>query len=289
MPELPEVETIKLQLASVLLNHTIKSIEVRFGRIISGDANLLIGKKIINLRRLGKMLLIDLSGGWSLAVHLKMTGRLVYKKVRPAFAEASAGKEVREAEKSDINYDKDKHTHVVVNFTSGDRLFYHDQRKFGWLRVIKTKEINELPYVAGLGPEFLSSLTVKHFNNILKNSRQPIKQVLMDQKKLSGSGNIYANEALWCAKIDPRTKANTLSDGSIASLFHCFETILRQAIKWQGASSRNYRDAFGQKGTVQKHFEVYEREGAKCRRCGTAIKKIKLGGRGTYFCPACQR
>jgi len=118
--------------------------------------------------------------------------------------------------------------------------------------------------------------------------RRPVKLVLMDQENIAGVGNIYANESLWCAKVHPQTRASYLNRSQAIELFACLEKILKQAIKWQGASENNYRDAFGQKGEVQEHFQAYEREGEPCARCGTLIKKLMLGGRGTYFCPHCQ-
>ncbi len=279
MPELPEVETIRIQLSSILPGLVVQAVEVKTPKIFTGDPHVLLHRKIIRLRRIGKMLVIDLSGGLSTAIHLKMTGRLVYHQIK--------NKKLKKIN-TDIDYENDKHTHVVITFASGDHLYYNDQRKFGWLRVVKTSEIEKLPYVARLGPEFLGNLKVEQFKKILQSSSRPVKLVITDQEKIAGSGNIYANEALWCARINPAAKANGLSDTQIKTLFTCFEKILRQAIIWQGASRSNYRDAFGQKGRAQEHFEVYERAGKLCRRCGTSIKKIKLGGRGTYYCPVCQ-
>lgn len=287
MPELPEVETIRQQLSRVLPGLVIQDIQVKTRNIIIGDPLVLLHRKIIRLRRIGKMLVIDVSGGWSMAIHLKMTGRLVYQKVK-SDPSKSFGTRKLKVKNLDVDYEKDKHTHVIITFTNRDQLYYNDQRKFGWIRVVKTSEIDKLPYVAKLGPEFLSNLNIEQFAKILQSSSRPVKLVITDQEKLAGSGNIYANEALWCARINPAAKANSLSDTQIITLFNCFEKILRQAIIWQGASRNNYRDAFGQKGRAQEHFEVYEQTGKLCRRCRTEIKKIKLGGRGTYYCPVCQ-
>ena len=287
MPELPEVETIRLQLSRVLPGLKIVNVEVRVNRIFSGNEKLIVGKTVKALRRYSKALVIDLDGRLSLVVHLKMTGRLVCEKLK--------GKSQKAKVDWDIDYPTDKHTHVIITFTNGDKLYFNDVRKFGWIQIVPTEKVEELPYIKTLGPEFLNNppagragLTIQQFNNVLKNSAKPVKLVLMDQKKLAGVGNIYTNESLWMAKINPRTKANALRDGFIATLFHCLGKILKQAIKWHGASDNNYRDAFGNKGKVQEHFNVYNREGHPCPRCKTPVKKFTLGGRGTYWCPKCQ-
>lgn len=280
MPELPEVETIRIQLDKVLPRLVIKDVEVRSSKVFQGDKRVLIGKKILGLRRFAKVLIIDLSGGLSLAVHLKMTGRLVYQQLKVKSAKLKVD--------WDVDYPTDKHTHVVITFTNGDRLYYHDQRKFGWLRVLTTTKVLELPFLAALGPEFFRGLTLSKFKDILAKNSRPIKLVLMDQEKLAGVGNIYANEGLWCAKINPKTPAKTLSSKQSAMLFACLEKVLKAAIKWKGASDDNYRDAFGAKGQVQEHFQVYNRAGRSCPHCRTPISKITLGGRGTYYCPRCQ-
>lgn len=287
MPELPEVETIKLQLSRVLPGETIKNVEVRAKKIFPGDPKRVVGKKIIKLRRFSKALVIDLSGGTSLVVHLKLTGRLVYANHTRSDLSTSERSDLKY--KWDTAYQTDKHTHVVITFVSGDKLYFHDLRKFGWIQIVETDQVEELPYIKKLGPEFFRDLTEDKFLKLLKGTRLPIKIALMDQQKLGGVGNIYANEGLWCAKINPKTKANTLSDGYIVTLFNCLEKILKDAIRWGGASDNNYRDAFGEKGRVQEHFLVYNQAGKPCSRCKTLIKKIQLGGRGTYFCPRCQQ
>lgn len=279
MPELPEVETIRIQLSSVLVGKTIKSVEVRKAKLFRGDQAKVLGKKIVGLRRYSKLLVLDLTGDVSLAIHLKMTGRLVYssqfivhsKKIKP-----------------EMDYEKDKHTHIVIHFTDGSKLYFHDLRQFGFMQVLSTNLVENLSYVKSLGPEFLYNLTREQFKNILGRSNRPVKLVLMDQTKFAGVGNIYANEGLWCAKINPKAKANTLSQSQIISLFNCLEKILKQAIKWKGASDNSYRDAFGDKGEVQEHFKVYAREGQPCPRCRQPVRKMMLGARGTYWCSKCQ-
>ena len=291
MPELQEVETIRLQLDRVLPGLKISQIQILKQKSFIGDKKNIIGEKIEKIRRFGKLLVIDLSNGLSLAIHLKMSGQLVYK-----------GK--KQPHKLNIidpllKALPNKHTRVVIKFSNKDRLYFNDLRIFGWIRILRNNPINtnnpviQLSnldnLIKDLGPEPLRNLTSEKFKNILKSSNKPIKFILMDQERLSGVGNIYSNEALFLAKIDPRGKAKELSDGSIASLFHCLERVLRDGIKWGGASSNNYINAFGIKGKAQDHFLVYQKEGQDCpNRCGEKIKRIKLGGRGTFFCPKCQ-
>ena len=280
MPELPEVETVKLQLSRLIIGKTIKDVEIRKAKIFRGDKKSIVGKKIVGLRRFSKLLVIDLDHKLSLAIHLKMTGRLVY--------EDPAGKKAKSL-RWEFDYNTDKHTHIVIHFSDGSKLHFHDLRQFGYIQVVDTEKVGALSYVTTLGPEFFRNLDLKQFREVLGRSGKPIKLVLMDQQKVAGVGNIYANEALWCAKIDPRKKSKELSENQVSALFACLEKIMREAIKWGGASENDFRDAFGQKGSVQNHFQAYTREGHPCTRCHTPIRKFSLGGRGTYYCSVCQK
>lgn len=280
MPELPEVETIRLQLDRILPGFTIKDIETRNQKSFQGDRKKIIGKKITNLRRFGKLLVIDLEDNLSLGVHLKMTGVLVYRgKKEPAKLTVS----------EDLTKLPSKHTRVIITFTNNDLLYFNDLRKFGWMRIIDNKQLDSFIKKLGIEP-FNKDFTLSNFNKVLKKSSRAVKLVLMDQSKISGLGNIYANDALFCAYIHPQTKSNKLSDQEITKLFNCINKILASGIKYQGASDVSFRDAFGQKGKQQEHFLVYGRKGEKClNNCQEKIKKIMLGGRGTYYCPSCQR
>jgi len=275
MPELPEVETIKLGLQKYVVGHTISDVEVRLPRIVSGDTKNIIGAKIINVRRFGKGLVIDLDNGFSIAVHVKMTGQLVY-----------------DADQlSSHPYFKNKHTHIVLKL--GGRhdafLYYNDVRQFGWIKILPTKKISELQFFKNLGKEPLKDLTLGIFSEILKNSRVAIKSLLMDQSKIAGVGNIYANDALFIAKIHPKKQALSLSINEINNLFDSLEKVLKKGIVAGGASEWNYVDVLGGKGKYQNFFQVYQKAGNPCKNCGTIIQKINLGGRGTFYCPACQQ
>ena len=281
MPELPEVETVRLQLAGVLPTQTIAHISVKRPTSFKGDHSVLVGKTILSVRRYSKLLIIDFSDNFSVAVHLKMTGRLVFQ------PSAAGGR--RPAVTWDINYPSDRHTHITFQFDSGDQLFFHDQRTFGYIQVVKTTQVEELSYIKTLGPEFFRNLTMKEFATVLKKSQRPVKTVLLDQHTVGGIGNIYANEGLWMAQIHPETPAAFLPSIQANRLFASLSEIMTKAIAWGGASNDDYRDAFGQRGTVQDHLSVYGRKGQPCLRCGHPIKKYALAGRGTYVCEQCQK
>jgi len=271
MPELPEVETIKRDLSRLVIGKRIldittdspKQVKPSLAEVKKG----VVDSTIKALKRRGKLLQIMLSNGKILTVHLKMTGRLlVRKKDTP----------------------KDNWQHVVLKLSGEKELRFADSRKFGWLRLVENSEkLEEL--LVDLGSEPLDGFSIEELRTILASTSRAIKIVLMDQKKIAGIGNIYACEALWLAGIDPRRKANSLSLREQSKLFNAIERVLKAGIKYRGASDQYYLDALGNEGSYQDHFLVYGREGQSCRKCKKAkIKKIKLGGRGTNYCPACQ-
>lgn len=280
MPELPEVETLRLQLTKLLIGQVIKSIQILNRKSFTGETRLILGAKIENIRRFAKILVIDLANDYSLAIHLKLTGQLIYR----------GGKQPKNLQISDPLLVRlpNKHTRVVINFTSGDILYFNDLRIFGWMKVVKRQNISDL--TGKLGPEPLKDLNLKGFKKILGSSKKPIKLILMDQEKIAGVGNIYANEALFLAKIHPKTSANKISEHAAEILFDKLLEVLKEGIKWGGASENNFRDALGRKGWLQEHFYVYSKKGEACpNRCKGKIERITLGGRGTFFCPSCQK
>ncbi|MDP3726711.1 MAG: DNA-formamidopyrimidine glycosylase [bacterium] len=182
-----------------------------------------------------------------------------------------------------------KTTHVIFTFSDGSKLFYNDVRKFGWIKIIRTSEVAKLKIITEFGPEPLTSkFTEEKFKKTASASKSPIKTLLMDQKKIAGVGNIYANEALFDAGIDPRRKAKKLSNEEIKKLYASILKVLKEGIKYGGSSENAYVDALGGRGKMQEHFKVYGKDGEKCPKCKGVIKRIALGGRGTFFCPKCQ-
>lgn len=290
MPELPEVETIKIALEKEIVGRTIKKIEINKPKQFKGNVKDVVGKKIINVKRIGKMLLIDLEGELSLLVHLKMSGQLVWG--------PSTALRVNERVtfKNPIpfaggNSLPGRTTHIIIK-TDGGTLFFNDLRQFGWIRVVKDgdPEINKL--LGKLGPEpFEEKFTKDYLKQVFKKTSKPIKLVLLDQEKIAGIGNIYANDALFEAGILPTRPAKSLKKEEIEKLKNSIMEVLEDGIKSGGSSAGDeaYIKPDGTKGKYQDHARVYQKDGQKCLRCGGIIKRMKISGRGTFFCPNCQK
>lgn len=273
MPELPEVETIRRQLESII-GSTITSVEFTPSKVIRGEMSTILNEKILSIERYGKLLVIRLSNNRALTVHLKMTGRLSL---------LETGDEVP------------RYNHILFvikgerNLAPTRRLSFADMRKFGFVSLHTNEEIMTLPFIRNLGKEPLKDLTISDFQNLLSRSNRAIKVLLLDQNKIAGIGNIYDCEALWLAGIRPQTKANRLKKKQIEKLFNAIEEVLHEGIERGGASDNTYRNLYGGKGEYQNFFKVYGRTGKPCLRCGTPIVREALGGRGTFFCPKCQK
>lgn len=310
MPELPEVETIRLGLQKHLVGHKIVDVDIRLPRIFSGDARKIIGGKIVAARRFGKGLLIDLDNSYSIAVHVKMTGQLIYNAgpgsllPRPTSSHslrALAGVPPPLTTRATfVDTLPDKYTHVVFGLNKNAVLFYRDMRQFGWVKVLSTEDAKILPFFKSLGPEppvvplsgtmeGQARLTLEMFQSILKRNKSNIKVLLMDQKKISGIGNIYANDALFVAGIDPRRYSASLIQTEQAKLFSAIEQVLKKGLEAGGASEWSYVDVLGGSGSYQNFFQVYGKRGLPCKNCGTIIEKITLAARGTFYCPKCQK
>lgn len=268
MPELPEVETIRHQMEKHLVGAAVTDVSILRGDMFRGDQTKLVGTKVTRIRRFGKLLVIDFSSDHSIAAHLKMTGRFTLL---------------------DSTDSPPQHTHIVFSLEGNKKLTFSDYRRFGYVQVVPTLSLPSFPFLASLGPEPLKDLTVNRFIAICKNSSRPIKLLLLDQTRIAGIGNIYACEALWMAQIHPQQNANRLTQKQFKIVFRAIETVLKEGIAKGGASDNAYKDLFGHIGNYQNFFKVYAREGEPCRRCGTVIEKIIVGGRGTYLCPNCQK
>lgn len=283
MPELPEIETIKLQLRKVLIGQHNLKFEIFNFKSNSNDLNQIVGKQVKKIDRIGKMLIIEFENDLKLGFHFKMTGQLVYEPVgqleirNSKFEKRIVGGHPTE---DFVNNLPSKHTRAIFYFDKGT-LYFNDQRKFGWVRI-------NPKFGEKFGPEPFD-ITAKQFVAIIQKSNNPIKIAIMNQEKISGLGNIYANDALWESGIHPDTSCARLSDKQLKLLLEKIKLVLREGIKYGGATSSDYVNLHGLGGHYQDHFRVYDREGLLCWRCETLIKKIKLGGRGTYFCPKCQK
>lgn len=280
MPELPEVETIRIGLQKYLVGYEIIEIEVKDKKIFQGDTKNLKNSKIKAVRRFGKGLVIDLDNGYSIAAHIKLTGQFVF--ISPKT------KKVKLSDKLKGGL-PNKFTRIIFTLNKNAHLYFNDIRRFAWIKVVKTDEIKHLPFFKELGPEPFKDLTLAHFKNVILNSNQPIKVIVMDQKKIGGVGNIYANDALNQARIDPKRKGKSLTNAEIDKLYFSLLEVLKNGLKYGGTSEINYVNSLGEEGSYQKHLLVYGRKGEKCINCGGIIQKTKIGGRGTYFCPRCQK
>lgn len=293
MPELPEVETIKRSLQKDIVGKTITNIEVRKLKLFQGDVKEVIGKKILSVNRAGKMLIIDLEGDYSLLIHNKMSGQLVWS--NSLEDKVVFGNVIPFAGGNTLPGNT---THIIIK-TDGGTLFFNDLRQFGWIKVIK--DIKNLQELKELGPEpfdfaqdepFINKeFTVEYLQKTFSKTSKPIKVVLLEQQKIAGVGNIYDNDALFEAGIMPTRSAKSLSGEEISKLKDGIIKVLKDGIKYGGSSAGDeaYIQPDGTKGKYQEHARVYQRDGQSCSRCGTTIKRIAIGGRGTFFCPTCQR
>lgn len=340
MPELPEVETVRLGLIRLIPGLKIKSVSSdnprSFPNAKADVDQFLIGSKIIGVRRRAKVLIIDLDTQYSLVIHLKMTGQLVFRGKESFGAGHPTG--------SLIGQLPDKSTRVVICFEKdekragsesnarkgrsteqdvkmyddastggpdkavdqkrwqgfglgpksgqcGPALFFNDQRKFGWMRLIPTLQIEDLDFFKKVGPEPLSAdFTSKVFiERLMRRKKSNIKAVLLDQTVLAGVGNIYADESLWGAKIHPSSRVFEISNSKLKTLHTELLFVLKLAIKKGGSTDRNYVNAEGKKGSYMSFARVFRRENQACPRCGSIIIKTRVAGRGTHTCPKCQK
>jgi len=285
MPELPEVETVRLGLEELIVSKTIKSVDSNWPKSFPNDPlevrKFVVGSQITGINRRAKILIINLSSGYSLVIHLKMTGQLVYRSESTSFGAGHPNDSL-------IGLLPDKSTRVIIEFSDNSTLFFNDQRRFGWIKLIKTTNIKQFTSI--YGPEPLEdSFTWQELGNRLNlRPKSGIKAVLLDQQIIAGIGNIYADESLWAAKIHPLTPVSELSTQKIKLLRNSIVDVLNLSIKMGGSSTRNYVNAEGKRGSYIKIAKVFRRENEPCPRCGHIISKIRVAGRGTHYCPYCQ-
>lgn len=287
MPELPEVETVRIGLSSLLVGHAIEQAEFdtpkSFPNAPADVKRFLIGAKVVTIARRGKALLIELDTKYSLVVHLKMTGQLVYVG-RERFGAGHPTSSL-------VDQLPDRSTRVTLKLDNQAHLYFNDQRKFGWMRLISTAEVPNIDFFKKLGPEPLAAdFTAKDFRERLaKRPNTNIKAALLDQTVIAGVGNIYADESLWGAKIHPKTLVKNLSAQKLNKLFEELVYVLKLSIEKGGSTDKNYVNAEGKRGSYMSFARVFRREGKPCPRCGTTIIKTRVAGRGTHLCPVCQK
>jgi formamidopyrimidine-DNA glycosylase len=288
MPELPEVETVRIGLQQFLPGKRVSDVAYDwpkgFPNAAADVAAFLIGAVVLRVRRRAKVLLIDLDTDYSLVVHLKMTGQMVYRGDHERFGAGHPSNSL-------VGDLPDTSTRVTLTFSDKSRLFFNDQRKFGWMRLMPTAEVENLDFFQKVGPEPLAAdFTDVHFiERIRRRPRSLIKAVLLDQTIVAGIGNIYADESLWGAKIHPAARVADLSDTSLKKLFTALQAVLLLSIEKGGSTDRNYVNAEGKRGNYLTFANVFRHEGQPCPRCGTTIVKTKVASRGTHTCPYCQK
>jgi formamidopyrimidine-DNA glycosylase len=274
MPELPEVETIRARLAPRLEGRSLERVEIVDPRLTRPEppeaiAAELVGERISAVRRRGKYLVFAFESGRHLLVHLRMTGNVEH----PALGGFAA----------------DPYRRAVVTLDDGSDVAYRDVRRFGTWALLEPGDLEDYFAVRRLGGEPLErGFTTRILTEALSGRRAPIKAALLDQRAAAGVGNIYADEALWRARIHPLRPAGSLAADEIARLRKAIRAALEMGIARQGATLRDYRDPQGRRGRMQEEFKVYGRAGEPCPRCGTPIEKTRGGGRGTWYCPQCQ-
>ena len=272
MPELPEVETVVRTLRPVLLGRSVSGISLIWKPLLrrgsDRDLSGLAGLRVSGISRRGKMAVIEFEDGSRLVFHLKMTGQL--------FIAAPGGP-------------PDKHLRLVIRFADGGpELRFRDVRKFGFMLCLKRGEAESCREIASLGPEPLE-MEPAEFARRLEGRQAGIKSLLLNQEVVAGVGNIYADEALFDARIHPARRASELGREALASLHRSLRKVLRQAIAAGGSSLRDYVDGRGRRGRFQTMHRVYGREGEACAVCGTPVKRVRIGSRSSHFCPRCQK
>ena len=279
MPELPEVEILRRELDEVLPGQKIKKLEVREAKIWRGPKNI-EGLEVKKIERKGKVMIWRLSGGRAILIHLRMTGQLIYE-----------GKERiggGHPTKSMVGGLPDKHTRVILTFERGV-LYFNDQRKFGFMQNVSDKQLAEYPFFKKLGPDPWE-MDPEELLAKFKNRKAAVKALLLDQSIIAGIGNIYADEALYYARISPLRKAGSLNKVEIKRILEGARTAMSKSLEVGGSSLKNYVRTDGSRGGYLDLFAaMYGRDGEKCKRCGNIITKIRVAGRGTHYCKGCQK
>ncbi len=273
MPELPEVENAACSLAAQVQGQRIARVtKLDWERMVETPAvaeflALLEGREIRRIGRRAKWIVITLDSGWTLALHLRMSGYLTVH-----------GPEAQ----------PDRYTHLVLLLDDGRQIFFHDTRKFGRARLLDAQGLAALEGAHGVEP-LTDGFTPAALGQLLRARRARLKPLLLDQGVIAGIGNIYADESLWYAQLHPLRPSDSLADDEVARLHSGIRLVLLEGIANGGSTLRDYRNSYGESGSNQEHFNVYDREGRPCPRCGATILRTVVGQRGTHLCPVCQR
>lgn len=287
MPELPEVETVRRGLHELIIGRAVATVlsdtPKSFPNAEKDVSAFLVGANVVDVRRRAKVLLIDLSSGYTLVIHLKMTGLLVFRSLEAVFGAGHPSDSL-------IGELPDRSTRVTLTFADGSHLYFNDQRKFGWIRLLPTPEVPNIDFMKKVGPEPLeAAFTPEAFAaRFSRRAKTSIKAALLDQTVVAGVGNIYADESLWGAKIHPQRLVSSISPLEFKTLYTELRTVMNLAIEKGGSTDKNYVNAEGKRGSYMDFARVFRREGKQCPRCHATIVKFKAAGRGTHICPHCQ-
>ncbi len=287
MPELPEVEVVKRSLLKRVKNSIIKKVKVNDSKlrykISKNEIKTIIGKKVKKVTRRSKFLIFEFDQKILMLVHLGMTGKFFYIDKKQKFKTSFY---------YDLNDKDHKHDRVIFFLSKNKKLIYNDTRKFGFIRFYNLTNIKNIPHIKRLGPEPLNqNFNFNYFKTYILNRNLNIKNILMDQKFVSGLGNIYVNEILFYSCIKPNRKVKKLNDTDIRKIITNTKKILKSAIDRGGSSIRDFSSENGKKGSFQEHLKVYGRIGLSCSNsdCKKIIKKMVISNRSTFYCPSCQK
>jgi formamidopyrimidine-DNA glycosylase len=288
MPELPEVEVVKESLKNNIINLIFKKVIINSNnlryKINKRDLNKIINKKVLSITRRSKYLLINLSNKMTIVIHLGMTGKFFLVNKTNQIKKTSFYYQITKKD--------EKHNHVIFLLSNNVKLIYNDVRKFGFIKIILSGNIKQNAHFKILGPEpFSKNFNIKYFKNYLINKNRTIKDILMDQRFVSGLGNIYVNEVLFLSNIKPSTNSKKIDDKKIKNIIKNTKQILKKSIKQGGSSIKNFNDSNGKQGHFQQNFRVYGKEGVKCHKgkCKGVIKRSFISNRSTFFCSRCQK
>jgi len=316
MPELPEVETIRQDLVKKIVNKKIVHVKVikdkAVGEMGKKFVQALVGNYVTAIHRRGKLLIATLKNNKdSLLIHLRMTGQLIYVRIlpppRPSATPPRAGGNTIEVvagghkmSEKDIENLPNKSTQVVIVFADGAQLFFNDQRRFGYMKLASPEAVDAA--LKRYGPEPLSpparggargggsEFTFNYFSSLfVKRKNTTVKALLLNQELIAGLGNIYVDEVCFCAGVRPQRRVKTITALERKKIFKCIPEILKEAIQHRGTTFRNFLDSSGRQGNYTTFLRVYDRAGEPCRKCKTPIQKTTAAGRGTHFCPKCQK
>lgn len=274
MPELPEVETIRSQLEREVKGKKIIDVEIKVPKLVKAPLltfkKAIIGSSITAIKRRAKLLLVSLSNGYSLMIHLKLTGQLIIKQAKDQ---------------------PERYTHIIFYFFDSSKLFFNDLRKFGYIKLVEPDDLDNELAKEKFGPEPLEkSFTLEKFTELLADKKiTKIKPLLMDQTFIAGLGNVYAAEVCFYAGVRPTKPAGLLKPDEIRRLYEGIKKILPKSIEKRGSSIDTYVDIHGRQGGFVPYLQVYGRKGQSCIKCKGKVQMVSLAGRGTYFCPKCQK